>query len=211
VPALPVGAPLLSTYHFSQLAASDVTATALKNYDTVILYGIRWSDIPASGQAAINAFAAKHKVLIWDADDTGSQQYSTFVHPFSETSSGENYKGKVNDSEVTYVTYVNLGNFLASNNPSSPDYLDPTQLVTDRDEINDMNAMSTGTKNWDPALEAANKKIPNGGWPVASSYGVIGDHNGLEHPSTTTMRETRRPGQLMLLCLSSRRWRSVFE
>jgi hypothetical protein len=70
-------------------------------------------------------------------------------------------------------------NFLASDKPSSPYYLDPNQLVTDRDEINDMNAMVAGTKNWLPALSAANAKIPNGGWPLAWSYGVIGNHTGL--------------------------------
>ena len=54
----------------------------------MLLYGIRWSDIPPSGQAAINGFAQTHKVLIWDADSTGSQQWTTFIHPFSDTASG---------------------------------------------------------------------------------------------------------------------------
>jgi hypothetical protein len=45
--------------------------------------------------------------------------------------------------------------------------------------INDMNAMLTGTANWVPALVAANKNMPNGGWPLAWSYGVIGNHTGL--------------------------------
>jgi hypothetical protein len=176
VPALPVKAPQLSAYHFSQLATGSVTAAALKKYDTVILYGIRWRDIPTSGQAAINAFAATHKVLIWDSDGTGSQNYSSFIHPFVETASGENYSGKPNNS---VVTFPNGTDFLASDNPSSPYYLDPDQLETNRDEINDMNAMTTGTKSWVPALIAANFKIPNGGWPLAWSYGVIGNHTGL--------------------------------
>jgi hypothetical protein len=176
VPALPVNNSQLASYHFTQLAANKVTPVALTNYDTVILYGIRWRDIPASGQAAINAFAATHKVLIWDSDDTGSQSYATFVHPFSETSSGENYKGKPNGAVVYFPS---VGNFLASDKPSSPYYLEPTQLVTDRDLINDMNAMTTGTANWLPALVAANKIIPHGGWPLAWSYGVIGNHTGL--------------------------------
>lgn len=176
VPALPVGAPQLSGYHFTQLAATHVTTAALNSYDTVILYAIRWSDIPASGQVAINTFAATHKVLIWDADDTGSQNYSTFIHPFSDTSSGENFAGKPNDSVVSFPTGTD---FLASDIPSSPYYLDPHQLVTDRDELNDMNAMTSDTKNWSPALIAANAKMPKGGWPLAWSYGVIGNHTGM--------------------------------
>jgi len=45
--------------------------------------------------------------------------------------------------------------------------------------INDMSAMKTGTSGWTPALVAANKNIPQGAWPVAWSYGVVGNHTGL--------------------------------
>jgi hypothetical protein len=175
VSALPVGSSKLSAYHFSELPTNQVTVSALSSYDTVILYGIRWSDFSASRQAAINSFAATHKVLIWDSDGTGSQHYSTFIHPFSDLASGEN-NANPKASVVSFPTGVN---FLASDNPSSPYYLDPQQLVTDRDEINHMSAMTTGTKNWIPALVAANSKIPNGGWPIAWSYGVIGNHTGM--------------------------------
>jgi hypothetical protein len=69
--------------------------------------------------------------------------------------------------------------FLANSNSASPYFLDPVQLVHDKDELNDMNAMKTGTSNWRPALLAANHGIPGGAWPIAWSYGVIGDHTGL--------------------------------
>jgi len=174
VPALPIGAPQLSAFHFSQLATAQVSAATLSNYDTAILYGIRWSDFSATAQAAINAFATTHKVLIWDSDSTGSQHYSTFIHPFSKTASTET--GKPNASVVSFPSGVN---FLASDQPGSPYYLDPVQLVTDRDEINHMDAMTTGTPNWLPALKAANAEIPKGGWPIAWSYGVIGNHTGM--------------------------------
>lgn len=175
VSAFPAGAPQLAAYHFSQLPTAEVTASNLSGYDTAILYGIRWSDIPASGQAAINTFAATHKVVIWDADGTGPQSYSNFIHPFSDLASGEE-NANPKASVVSFPTGVD---FLASDQPSSPYYLDPNQLVTDRDEINHMNAMTTGTTNWVPALVAANSKIPNGGWPLAWSYGVIGNHTGM--------------------------------
>jgi hypothetical protein len=174
VPPLPVSSQQLASYHFTQLPANQVTSAALSAYDTVLLYGIRWSDIPATGQAAINAFAATHKVVIWDADDTGAQTYSNFVHPFSTLASGEH--GQPGASVVTYTAGTNV---LASDNPSSPYYLEPNQLVNDKHMINHMNAMKTGTNNWAPALQAANKDIPNGGWVVAWTYGNIGDHTGL--------------------------------
>lgn len=176
IPPLPVTAPGLDKYHWSQLPAASVTAAALNGYDTVVLYGILWSDIPSSGQAAIDNFAATHKVVIWDADATGAQTYAGFVHPFSTLSSGPHYQGKPSDSVVSFPTGVN---FLASSDPASPDYLDPSQLIHDKDELDDMNGMTLKTSNWRPALIAANHGIPGGAWPIAWSYGKIGDHTGM--------------------------------
>ena len=174
VPPLPLSAPQLASYHFAQLPANQVSSVALNSYDTVFLYGIRWSDIPATGQAAINAFAATHKVVIWDADDTGAQAYSNFVHAFSTLASGE---GSPAGNSV--VSYPAITNSLASNKPTSPYFLDPNQLVNDDHMINHMNAMNNGTKQWVPALKAANKAIPDGGWVLAWSYGKIGNGTGL--------------------------------
>ncbi len=174
IPMLPVSAAQLAPYHFTQVPADQVTAAKLQAFDTVLLYGIRWSDLSPSAQQAIDTFAATGKVVIWDADDTGPQNYGTFVHPFSTDASGEN--GKPNDS---VVSFPGGNNFLASPDPSSPYYLDPNQLITDRNMINDMNDMKKGTAGWTPALVAANKNIPQGGWPVAWSYGIVGNHTGL--------------------------------
>ena len=174
IPGLPVSAPQLASYHFTQVPAAAVTVAKLQSFDTVLLYGIRWSDLSASAQAAINAFAATGKVLIWDSDDTGPQNYATFVHPFSTAASGEN--GRANDS---VVSFPGGDNFLASADPKSPYYLDPNQLVSDRNMINDMNAMKTGTPGWTPAIVAANKNIPQGGWAVAWSYGAVANRTGL--------------------------------
>ena len=68
---------------------------------------------------------------------------------------------------------------LASSNPKSPYYLNPTQLVRDHDELNDMNAIKAGTAHWRPALLAANDAVDPTAWPIAWSYGVIGDHTGM--------------------------------
>jgi hypothetical protein len=174
VPRLPRHSPQLSPYTFTDLPANQVTSAALSSYDTVFLYGIRWGDIPSTGQAAINAFAATHKVVIWDADDTGAQAYSNFVHPFSTQSSGEGSQGG-----ASVVSYPAIANVLASDAPASPYFLDPNELVNDQHMINHMNAMTTGTQEWVPAIAAANWAIPNGGWVLAWSYGTIGDATGL--------------------------------
>jgi hypothetical protein len=174
IPKLPRSAPELAPYHFSEVPPAQVTAAKLQGFDTVLLYGIRWSDLSASAQQVIDKFAATGKVVIWDSDSTGPQNYGTFVHPFSTDASGET--GRASDA---VVSYPGGKNFLASPDPKSPYYLDPNQLVTDKDMITHMNAMKTGTSGWTPALVAANKIIPRGGWPVAWSYGDVAKRTGL--------------------------------
>jgi hypothetical protein len=112
--------------------------------------------------------------VIWDSDDTGPQNWATFIHPFADAASGEHRHA--NDS---VVSFPGGNNFLASSKPSSPYYLDPNQLVTDKNMINDMNAMKSGTAGWTPALVAANKSIPQGGWALAWGYGVVSNHTGM--------------------------------
>ncbi len=102
IPKLPVTDPQLSAFHFTAVPAAEVTTAKLQQFDTVVLYGYRWSDLSATAQQAINTFAATGKVVIWDADDTGSQSYATFLHPFSDQASGEN--GKANESVVSFAT-----------------------------------------------------------------------------------------------------------
>jgi len=105
--------------------------------------------------------------------DTGAQAYSSFVHPFSTLSSGEH-----GSHGASVVTYSSITNPLASDNPTSASYLDPNQMVTDQHMIAHMNAMLTTTHGWVPALGAANKAIPDGGWAVAWTYGSIGNGTG---------------------------------
>ena len=174
IPKLPVTDPQLSHFHFTEVPASKVTTAKLQQFDTVLLYGMRWSSLSLTAQQAIDTFAVTGKVVIWDSDDTGPQNWSTFIHPFTDAASGEHRHE--NDSIVSFPSGEN---FLASSNPSSPYYLDPNQLVTDKNMINDMNAMKTGTAGWTPALVAANKSIPQGGWAVAWGYGVVANHTGM--------------------------------
>ena len=108
----------LSAYHFTELPTSQLTASGLAPYDTVILYGLRWNTISASGQAALNTFAATHKVLIWDSDGTGAQNYGTFVQPFSTLAS--NASGTPKDSEVTFPTGERLRQLPRQLEPEQP-------------------------------------------------------------------------------------------
>jgi hypothetical protein len=171
LPAFP--ASQLPGYNFGAVALGSVTAANLSAYDTVILYGIRWSDLSGSEQGVLNEFAKTGKVIIWDADSTGAQDYASFVHPFSTASSG-----------ATGGSYGAVASFpstspLASSDPASPTYLDPAALVASTHLIGHMNVLVPGSSDWSPGLIAANKKIPGGGWVVAWGYGSTIDHSGM--------------------------------
>ena len=95
----------------------------------------------------------------------------------STVSSGQSQGTDSTRESVVY--FLKRGDFLASSNPKSLYYLNPTQLVRDHDELNDMNAIKAGTAHWRPALLAANDAVDPAAWPIAWSYGVIGDHTGM--------------------------------
>lgn len=175
VPSFPAGASQLAGFTFSQLTPGAVTTSSLAPYDTIILYGLRWGTLSAAAQSAINTFAQTGKVLIWDADATGSQDYGTFVHPFTSTASGE-VPGTQNGSVVSFPP---TANGLASASPSNPAYLDPSVLVSSNHLVQDMSVMNPGAVGWTPALVAANETLPSGGWILAWAYGSSTDKTGL--------------------------------
>jgi hypothetical protein len=174
VPRFPVGTPGLAGYAISELGSTTVTASALQGYDTVVVYGLRWSTLSPRSQSAINAFAQTGKVIIWDADATGSQDYGSFVVPFSTTASGENPS-----STGAVVSFPVASNPLASPDPASPLYLDPASMIASNHLIEHMSVLNPDAPGWTPALIAANHLIPNAGWVLAWAYGSAAAHTGM--------------------------------
>lgn len=160
-------------YHYGAVPLGSVTSANLSAYDTVVVYGTRWSDLSSSEHAAIDAFAKTGKVIIWDADSTGAQDYSSFVHPFTTKSSGA--KSGSFGSVVQYPA----GSPLASSDSSSPLYLDPAALVASTHLIGHMNVLVPPAADWSPGLIAANSKITEPAWVVAWGYGSTANHAGM--------------------------------
>ncbi len=171
LPAFP--AAQLPDFHFGAVPLGSVTSANLSAYDTVVVYGLRYGDLSSSEQAAINDFAKTGKVIIWDADSTGAQDYAGFVHPFTTQSSGA--KGGSFGSVVTFPA----GSPLASSSSASPLYLDPAALVASTHLIGHMNVMVPQAADWSPGLIAANSKIRDPGWVEAWGYGSTANHAGM--------------------------------
>jgi hypothetical protein len=173
IPPFPASDPQLAGYHYSELPVDAISPEALQGHDTVVLYGLRWSDLSAGAQAAVNAFARTGKVVIWDADSTPSQNYGSFVVPFTTSASGEG-----GGSHGGVVTFPAGSDPLASSDAGSPLYLDPAALVASTHLIGHMNVLNP-SPGWAPALIAANTLIPAGGWVVGWGYGSTPDRTGM--------------------------------
>lgn len=180
IPDFPASDPSLAQYHFTSVSGQSITSAAsLANYDTVVVYGARWTSMPQAARDAINAFALTGKVIIWDADGTAdqntSQDYSTFVHPFTEQASGET--GLKKNGSV--VTFTNGSDPLANSDPSSPLYLDPNVLKSSSDFVQDMSVITGSPSPWNVSISAKNAALPAGGWILAWAYGDVPNQTGM--------------------------------
>jgi hypothetical protein len=171
----------LAQFTWSSQPVANLTTAALAPYDTLMLYGVDWSTLSPDQRAAVNDFATRGKVLIWDADavlpEGGSGDYTDFIHPFTTTASGAHASG---DGQAAFVTGA-AGNPLVSDDPSSPLYIDMTELAETRHAIGDMSVLNppAGNVDWTGSMNATNRMIAVRSWVVAWGYGVTSTHAGM--------------------------------
>ena len=113
-------------------------------------------------------------MIIWDADSTGAQDYSSIcasIH--DEIERREERQLRLRRDSIP------AGSPLASSDSSSPLYLDPAALVASTHLIGHMNVLVPPAADWSPGLIAANSKITEPGWVVAWGYGSTANHAGM--------------------------------
>jgi hypothetical protein len=180
IPPFPAAARLfgrydLTAYRYGELGFGSITPEELARYDTAVLYGVRWRRLSPAAQTALNDFARTHKLLVWDADSTGAQDYATFLHPFATIASGEPLKSGGSVAAIP----ESPNEALASPDASSPGFVDTKAVVKSIHLLGHMSVMKAGAGEWSPALIASNRLIPAGGWVVAWAYGSTADRTGL--------------------------------
>jgi hypothetical protein len=137
---------------------TGVTGDALAGLDTLIIYGVRWDSFDPSEQAAINAFAQTHKVVIWDSDSTigkpiggvpQSRSYGTYAVPFTVYASG----GQKTDATPPVV--ITPGDLLNAPTPLVDD-----DLRREPHAIGDMNVMvPANAAAWHVSIRAKNDTL----------------------------------------------------
>ena len=146
-------------FNRSTLAIDGVTPAALAGFDTLVLYGARWSSFDAASKAAINDFARTHKVVIWDSDSTvekpgpdhvlHGQDYSTYLVPFVTFASG----GQKASSETPAI--VVGGDLL-----NSPTAINDAWLANEPHAIGDMTVMrGVDPSAWTVSIYAHNATL----------------------------------------------------
>lgn len=153
---------------FSTLSASQVSAEALANYDTVILFMFNPSGLTAARKAAINDWVYKGgKLMIWDSDQVprGSLwDYTWLPYPFTTSVPGQT-------GQTGKGLNILEENQLSSSDPSSPYYIDTAVLNRQTDAVGDANVLISYSPGWRIDMMATNVLGETGPAHVYAAYG----------------------------------------
>jgi len=153
---------------FSALSASQVSAEALANYDTVILFMFNPSGLTAARKAAINDWVYKGgKLMIWDSDQVprGSPwDYTWLPYPFTTSVPGQT-------GQTGKGLNILEENQLSSSDPSSPYYIDTAVLNSQTDAVGDANVLISYSPGWRIDMMATNVLGETGPAHVYAAYG----------------------------------------
>jgi len=155
-------------YTFTALSASQVSAEALANYDTVIMFMFNPSGLTAAQKAAINDWIYKGgKVIIWDSDQVppGSPwDYTWLPYPFTTSVPGQT-------GQTGKGLNILEENQLSSSDPSSPYYIDTAVLNSQTDAVGDANVLISYSPSWRIDMMATNVLGETGPAHVYAAYG----------------------------------------
>jgi hypothetical protein len=155
-------------YTFTALSASQVSAEALANYDTVIMFMFNPSGLTAAQKAAINDWIYKGgKLIIWDSDQVppGSPwDYTWLPYPFTTSVPGQT-------GQTGKGLNVLEENQLSSSDPSSPYYIDTAVLNSQTDAVGDANVLISYSPGWRIDMMATNVLGETGPAHVYAAYG----------------------------------------
>jgi hypothetical protein len=138
-------------FQFSDLAVADVNAANLAAFDTLVLLQVDTASFTTQQEADINAFVdAGHKLIIYDSDATNGVDYSWLVYPFST------YPPCPNCGIFGGTLTIVEDNTLSSNDPTSPYYINTSEIPPNTDAIGDANVLQTNDPNWFGDMQATN-------------------------------------------------------
>ncbi len=172
-------------FTFTELGQSSIDSGTLAAYDTVVLNQVFTDELDSSQEQALSDFVTSGgKLIIHDADGTEGNDYAWLPVPASTGTSCENCG--YTDGVATVVE----NNSMVSNDPSSPDYVDVSELPGNTDAVGDANMISGSDPRWDVDVHGQNDQNVGGAvHAYASDTGEIiydgfdYDYIGSDEPS----------------------------
>ncbi|MCL6584332.1 MAG: putative Ig domain-containing protein [bacterium] len=173
----------LSDFTFSTMAPSDVSASSLAPFDTVVLnvgssaMGCTCETLTPQQKSDLIAFVASGKKLIIYDSECEPVDYSWLPFPFKTSNPGpQGARGTLTIAEE---------NTLSSSDPANPHYIDVVDLGSNTDAVGDMNVMTTYDPHWCIDMSGTNVLGATGPvhtyakYPAGTDKGLI-IYNGLD-------------------------------
>lgn len=162
-------------FSFSDLSLESVEAGTLANYDTVVLNEVFTSSLTESEKQALSAFVTRGgKLIIHDADGTVGNDYSWLPVPAGTGQSCQNC------GNLDGVAEIVENNSIVSADPSSPYYVDVSELPGNSDAVGDANFLLTNDPRWSVDIKGSNSLNEEGSIDAYASDGGLILYNGFD-------------------------------
>ena len=156
-------------FTFTDLDQSSLDSTTLAQYDTVVLNEVFTNELSSAQEQTLSDFVTSGgKLIIHDADGTFGNDYSWLPIPASTGTPCQNC-GNTNGT----ATIVE-NNSMVSNVPTSPAYVDVSELPGNTDAVGDANMLSSPNPAWSVDIHGQNDNNVGGAiHAYASDVGEI--------------------------------------
>lgn len=130
-------------FTFTELDQSQIDSATLSQYDTVVLNQVFTDELDAAQEQALSEFVTSGgKLIIHDADGTVANDYSWLPIPASAGTPCQNC------GNLDGVATVVESNSMVSGDPSSPAYIDVSELPGNTDAVGDANMLLSPVPGW---------------------------------------------------------------
>jgi hypothetical protein len=156
-------------FSFTDVALDEIDSATLSQYDTVVLTQVQTVDLSDDAKQALSDFViGGGKLIIHDADGTDGNDYGWLPAPAATGQSCQNC------GETSGTSEVIENNTLVSADPSSPAYVNVSELEENTDAVGDANVMVTQDSHWFVDIRATNSLGDTGAvHTYASDNGLI--------------------------------------
>lgn len=164
-----------SGFDFTDVSVDSLDPATLSQFDTVVLNEVETDDLSSAAEQALSSFVTGGgKLIIHDADATDGNDYSWLPVP-SQTGQSCQDCGNT-DGSATVVE----NSPLVSDSPSSPAYVDLSELPDNSDAVGDANVLITSDPRWDVDMRATNSQNVDGAVGAYATDGGLIIYNGLD-------------------------------